>query len=353
MNIVRKAISELIPAPYNPRKDIQPGDSEYEKLKRSLEEFGYVEPIIWNAQTGHVVGGHQRLKVLNELGETEIDCVVVDIPEAQEKALNIALNKISNGWDDEKLSALLEDLQNEDIDLTLTGFDLGEIDKLLKDNNEDDGGYFGDERERTYDFYRLYEYDESRTAGYYQFPTLKACHYVPEDLIGFNYVKSWKGSQEGLGVHFYLDDYQFERIWTNPFENIERLRDFSCVLTPGFSIYRDMPMAMKIWNMYRMRLIGQMMQDAGLQVIPTLGWVEKETHKFCFDGIEPGGVYAVGTVGIVEDPIARNLWFSGMDEAIRRLNPECVICYGAKIGYDFGNIPVKKFKPSGRFARET
>ena len=68
MQIIRKRISELIPAPYNPRKDIQPGDPEYEKLKRSLEEFGYVEPVIWNARTGYVVGGHQRLKVLRELG---------------------------------------------------------------------------------------------------------------------------------------------------------------------------------------------------------------------------------------------------------------------------------------------
>ena len=74
---------------------------------------------------------------------------------------------------------------------------------------------------------------------------------------------------------------------------------------------------MKIWNMYRMRLIGQIMYDAGLNVIPTLGWADEETHKFCFDGIEPGGVYAVGTVGIIQDPIARDLWFSGMSEAIK------------------------------------
>ena len=108
MNIIRKQIDELIPAPYNPRKDIRSDDAEYEKLKRSLEEFGYVEPVIWNERTGYVVGGHQRLKVLRELGETEVECVVVDLSEAQGKALNIALNKISNNWDDEKLSALLD-----------------------------------------------------------------------------------------------------------------------------------------------------------------------------------------------------------------------------------------------------
>lgn len=344
MQIIRKAINELMPAPYNPRKDIKPGDTEYEKLKRSLEEFGYVEPIIWNARTGCIVGGHQRLKVLRELGETEIDCVVVDLPETQEKALNIALNKITNNWDNGKLSALLEDLQNEDIDLTLTGFDLGEIDKLLAEYEENDGGYYGDEREKTYDLYRLHEYDESRVAGYYQFPTLKACHYVPEELIGFNYVKSWKGSREGLGVHFYIDDYQFERLWTQPFVNIERLKGFSCVLTPDFSTYWDMPMAMKIWNIYRARLIGQVMQDAGLNVIPAVRNLGDGTSEWCFEGIEPGGVYAVSTVGVYNsDNDFKEICRNEVSDIIRILKPECLILYGAteKMNYDFGECPVK------------
>ena len=79
MRIETLAVSKLIPADYNPRKDLRPGDPEYEKLKRSLEEFGYVEPVIWNKTTGHVVGGHQRLKVLMDTGATEVDCVVVEM----------------------------------------------------------------------------------------------------------------------------------------------------------------------------------------------------------------------------------------------------------------------------------
>ena len=347
MEIVRKRIGELIPAPYNPRKDIQPGDSEYEKLKRSLSEFGYVEPVIWNERTGHVVGGHQRLKVLRELGETEIDCVVVDMSEEREKALNIALNKISNDWDNEKLSALLEELQDMDIDITLTGFDLSEIDRMLNvggDDDSDEDGYYGDEREKTYNAYRLHEYDEARTAGYYQFPTLKACHYVPEDLIGFNYVKSWKGNREGLGVHFFLDDYQFERIWRNPYENIERLRGFSCVLTPDFSTYVDMPMAMKIWNIYRARLIGQVMQDSGLNVIPAVRNLGDGTSGMCFEGIEPGGVYAVSTVGVCNsDKEFKKLCQNEVSDIIGMLKPECLIVYGStqSMGYDFSGVPVK------------
>ena len=349
MKIERKTISDLIPAPYNPRKDIQPGDAEYEKLKRSLKEFGYVEPVIWNVQTGHVVGGHQRLKVLRELGETEIDCVIVDLPDAQEKALNIALNKISNDWDKEKLAELLEDLQSTDIDLTVIGFDSAELDAVLNldsDDDFDDDGYFGDEREKTYNLYRLNEYDETRTAGYYQFPTLKACHYVPEELIGFNYVNSWKGNREGVGVHFFIDDYQFERIWRNPYENIERLRGFSCVLVPDFSTYSDMPRAMQIWNIYRMRLIGQMMQDAGLTVIPILRTLGDDTIDWCLEGIEPGGVYANSTVGIVrESKDFKESCYRELEAVKRILKPECIVFYGEDIGYDFEGLTVKHIKP--------
>ena len=87
MNIQKISVEKLNPAVYNPRKDLKPGDKEYEKLKRSIEEFGYVEPVIWNQKTGNVVGGHQRLKVLLDLGQTEIDCVVVDLDPQREKAL--------------------------------------------------------------------------------------------------------------------------------------------------------------------------------------------------------------------------------------------------------------------------
>ena len=112
MQIEKHAVEELKAAEYNPRKDLKPGDPEYEKLKRSIQEFGYVEPVIWNRRTGRVVGGHQRLKVMKDLGYTEVDCVVVDLEEPQEKALNIALNKISGEWDTTLLADLLRDLDN-------------------------------------------------------------------------------------------------------------------------------------------------------------------------------------------------------------------------------------------------
>jgi len=137
MIIKKKKLDDLVPADYNPRKALKPGDAEYEKLKRSLEQFGYVEPIIWNATTGHVVGGHQRLKVLKDMGVTEVDCVVVEMDREKEKALNIALNKISGDWDKDKLALLITNLQGSDFDVSLTGFDPAEIDDLFRDTVKD------------------------------------------------------------------------------------------------------------------------------------------------------------------------------------------------------------------------
>ncbi len=137
MVIEKKNTADLLPADYNPRKDLKPGDPEYEKLKRSLEQFGYVEPVIWNKATGRVVGGHQRLKVLIDMGITEVECVVVDLPEDKEKALNIALNKISGDWDKDKLAVLIADLQGTAFDVSLTGFNAAEIDDLFKDTLKD------------------------------------------------------------------------------------------------------------------------------------------------------------------------------------------------------------------------
>lgn len=137
MQIEKLKIEQLIPSDYNPRKDLKPGDAEYDKLKRSIEQFGYVEPVIWNKTTGRIVGGHQRLKVLIDMGITEVECVVVELTETKEKALNVALNKISGDWDKDKLALLIADLQGSDFDVSLTGFDPSELDDLFKSSIKD------------------------------------------------------------------------------------------------------------------------------------------------------------------------------------------------------------------------
>lgn len=138
MRIEKRKIDELIPAIYNPRKDLTINDAEYKKIKRSIETFGYVDPIIVNERTGVIVGGHQRLKVLKDLGYEEIEVSVVNLDEQQEKALNVALNKISGEWDFELLKDLLEELDDGSFDLELTGFDMEEIEGLMTQYFDDD-----------------------------------------------------------------------------------------------------------------------------------------------------------------------------------------------------------------------
>lgn len=133
MRIERVPISKINPAPYNPRKDLKPGDPRYEALKRSIDTWGLVEPLVWNERTGNLVGGHQRLKVLIERGETEVECVVVDLDPENERALNIALNNIQGEWDERKLAQLLEELmRSTTVDVTLTGFSEREIRRLIE-----------------------------------------------------------------------------------------------------------------------------------------------------------------------------------------------------------------------------
>lgn len=122
-----KRIADMNRAAYNPRVDLRPEDEEYQAIERSLKRHGLVQPIVWNRRTNTVVSGHQRLTVLEAQGETEVTVSVVDLDDIQEKELNVALNKITGEWDDDKLSVILNELGEEATD---TGFTLPEIDAL-------------------------------------------------------------------------------------------------------------------------------------------------------------------------------------------------------------------------------
>jgi len=131
VNIERRRLADLRPAEYNPRKALTPEDDEYRKIKRSIEQFGYIDPIIVNSD-GTIIGGHQRHTVLSDLGYENADVVVVDLNKQDEKALNVALNKISGEWDEIALRDLLVELDLGDYDITLTGFSHQELDDLIE-----------------------------------------------------------------------------------------------------------------------------------------------------------------------------------------------------------------------------
>ena len=123
-------ISSLNPADYNPRKKLTPKDKEYEKIRRSIEEFGFADPVVVNSDMT-IIGGHQWVTVAQALGYTEVPCAVVDLDKQQEKALNVALNKITGAWNEELLADLIHDLQDSDFDAGLTGFEPPEIEQLF------------------------------------------------------------------------------------------------------------------------------------------------------------------------------------------------------------------------------
>ncbi len=132
MEIKKMRLSQIQIADYNPRVELRPGDPAYEKLKNSIQTFGFCEPLIFNRRTDHLVGGHQRLTVLKDLGYTEAEVVVVELPLEQEKAVNIALNKIQGDWDERKLALLLDELTKApEFNVELTGFETEEISDLL------------------------------------------------------------------------------------------------------------------------------------------------------------------------------------------------------------------------------
>jgi DNA modification methylase len=129
--IETRALKELKPAPYNPRKKLVARDKEFQDIKASIERWGYVEPIVWNKRSGNVVGGHQRLSVLKSLKVANAQVAVVDLDDTEERALNVALNRIEGAWDQNKLSLLIAELSGNKFDITRLGFRQSELDEIL------------------------------------------------------------------------------------------------------------------------------------------------------------------------------------------------------------------------------
>ena len=304
---------------------------QIEQIKKSIQEFGNNDPIaVWHDE---IVEGHGRYIALKELGESEIPIIRLDnLTDEQRKAYTLVHNKLTMNSDFD-FDLLSEELDNI-IDIDMSDFDFYiEKEEKVKQN----------ERHRTNDAYNLDLIDiDNSTNDFWQMPIIKNDNYIPKELIGFNYAKSSKN--KNAGIHFYLDDYQFERIWNNPDDYTQILGEYDCILSPDFSLYLDMPMPMKIWNVYRSRQIGQYYQSMGIKVIPTLSWAEEETFKFAFKGIEKGSVVSVSTIGVKKNEEALQIWKDGMDAMIKEIEPSTILVYGGELEYDYKNIQVLYFE---------
>ncbi len=322
--------------PYENNAKVHP-DDQIEKLSKSIEEFGFISPVLIDKDF-NVIAGHGRLKAAEKLGLEKIPCVYVEgLTEAQRRAYILADNKLAefSKWDVETVQAELGELE---------GLDLGEFDLSSLEfphlPEPDLSMYYGDERARTGKAYNLDMAHESELTGsFWEMPVIKNDGFIPDELIGFNYAKTSK--KKACGIHFFIDDYQFERVWNDAQKYTEVLKTYECILSPDFSLYMDMPMPMKIWNVFRSRQIGAFYQSKGIKVIPTISWAEPETYCFCFEGIPENSIVAVSTIGVKESKEARDIWVDGMNKMIEVIKPSCILVYGGTIDFDYGDIPVK------------
>lgn len=165
-------------------------------------------------------------------------------------------------------------------------------------------------------------------AGPYGIPKLDPVQCRTENWISFNYAKTCTDA-EGHGVHFFIDDYQFQRLWSNPDGYLAMLKKFEAVMTPDFSTYTDFPKAIQIYNHYRKHWLGAYWQAHGMTVIPTISWSDEESLNWCFDGEPKGGTVAVSAVGTQMDNKARGLFRMGYKAMLEALEPETIVFYGA------------------------
>lgn len=191
--------------------------------------------------------------------------------------------------------------------------------------------------------YKLDLFDERRATGYFDMPVIKKqdVDVKPDEIIGFNYAKSTPKEKRGeLGVHFFLDDSQFERVWNQPERYMKLLKDFKFVIASDFSLYWDMPVAIQAYNVYRNRLLSQYWQDNGITVIPELNWSFDDSFDYCMDGLPEGGTFAFSAIGCSMGNFRKQWLKEGLDTAIEIMKPKKILYFGSKIDYDFGDIEV-------------
>lgn len=197
-----------------------------------------------------------------------------------------------------------------------------------------------------------YEKAQYSGVGAFDIPQLKGSKItnIPE-LIGFNYVAGCK-EPENKGVHFFLDDYQFKRVWEEPQKQLERLRKYQCVLSPDFSIYTDFPKALQIYAHYKKHWVAKLWEESGIEVIPTIGWSDKISLSWCFDGEPIGGTVAVSSVGTQASKKEQDAFVYGYNAMCERLQPETIIFYGKIPKECKGNIVhIKPFTDKFKIAR--
>ena len=180
---------------------------------------------------------------------------------------------------------------------------------------------------RRYDYFRAYLFDGAELSGPFGFPQLKRTSFRPENPVSFVESRTKYRLNDKL-LHFYAEDLNFECVWTNPKNYIERFKRFAGVITPDFSMYGDLPRAYQIWNCYRNRALAWWMQYNGVNIVPSVSWSDNSSFDWCFDGLDTGGTVSVSGNGCYYNPYARQRFIIGFEEMRRRLRPDLIVGVG-------------------------
>lgn len=319
---------------------------QVKQIADSIQEFGFNDPIAVDG-SGIVIEGHGRLLAARSLGMDKVPVITLDgLTDEQRRAYTLIHNQLTLNTENDLKQLAIELESIKSIDMPAFSLDLPEINLQIgeiKARHEAD-------KERTdfadYNFLNT-GYGIFDGAGKYEIPIIKPVYELPEirEWIGFNYVLSDK-EPEGKAVHFFLDDYQFERLWNKPKQYIDKLRRYACVCSPDFSPMPHMPFVTQIFNHYRKHWIGRFLQENGVTVIPTIRAASDEkSFEYCFDG-EPENSIVMYSAQWTQNKANREISQKEYDEMIKRLNPSKIFVYqnSDKEWLDFRGWNIEKVK---------
>lgn len=187
---------------------------------------------------------------------------------------------------------------------------------------------------------------ESESVGKFQFPQIKPVDFIPKAVIPFSEVSS-ETNPRGKWVHFFIDDYRFERSFNDPERYMDMLKYFDGIITQDFSVYADMPLPLQIYNVWRNRAMAYHYQKLGFNIIPSVGWAFEDSYDWCFDGLPQNSTLAVSTNGCFFQE-GKECYRNGMIEMCRRLNPKQIICIGREIPVPEISVPILYYESFGQ-----
>jgi ParB/RepB/Spo0J family partition protein len=318
-------------------------------IERSISSFGYINPIIVQKGTYRILAGHGRLKALKQGGARKVPVVVVDMTDDQANKYTVADNRLGDlsQWDLEVLAPIIHELSQQGASLADTGFESARVDDILRlsvaDADLDHAAHMTAKLEEG-----IYSYNEGATfpsSNKWGIPDLREdmlCKEWPEriytgeeavDVSKTLYIwkeRDYSRKPPGGFLGFYQDDYKFESLWENAVKGLDAMKKgkWQGVMSPDFSVWRDDPVIVQMWAIYKSRWCARFWQEAGIKIIPSINWSGLESHGCNYLGIPKGipvaSIQCRTTGGVHGKPIFGRALALAVDE----IGPKVLILYG-------------------------